>query len=67
MRLAWKGHRYPPELIKTKFRVKHQGWLSHLVNNVLGINQGGVANGLLFRKYIADLGSFLASEYGIYV
>ena len=50
---------------KTKFRVKHQGWLSHLVNNVLGVNQGGVASGLLFRKYMADLGSFLAPEYGI--
>ena len=39
---------------KTKFRVKYQGWLSHLVNNVLGVNQGGVASG-----------SFLTPEYGI--
>ena len=39
--------------------------MSHLVNNVLGVNQGGVASGLLFRKYMADLGSFLAPEYGI--
>ena len=50
---------------KTKLRVKHQGWLSHLVDNALGVNQGGVASGLLFRKYMADLGSFLAPEYGI--
>ena len=52
---------------KTKFRVKHQGWLSHLVNNVLGVNQGGVASGLLCHKYMADLRSFLAPEYGIYI
>ena len=52
---------------KTKFRVKHQGWLSHLVDNVLGVNQCGVASGFLFRKYMSDLGTFLDSEYGICV
>ena len=52
---------------KTKFRVKHHGWLSHLVDNVLGVNQGGVASGFLFRKYMSDLGTFLDSEYGICV
>ena len=52
---------------KTKFRVKHQGWLSHLVDNVLGVNQDGVASGFLFRKYMSDLGTFLDSEYGICV
>ena len=29
------------------------------------VPQGGVVSGLLFRKYMADLGSFLAPEYGI--
>ena len=38
--------------------------MSHLVYYVLGVNQGGVASGLLFRKYMAYLGSFLAPEYG---
>ena len=33
---------------KTKFRVKHQGWLSHLIDNVMGVNQGGIASGFLF-------------------
>ena len=27
--------------------------MSHLVNNVWGVNQDGVASGLLFRKYMA--------------
>ena len=40
------------------------GWATLLIN-ALGVNQGGVASGLLFRKYMADLESFLAPEYGI--
>ena len=52
---------------KAKFRVKHQGWLSHLMGNVMGVNQGGIASGFFFRKYMSDLGTFLDSEYGICV
>ena len=52
---------------KTNFRVKHQGWLSHLIDNVMGVNQGGIASGFLFRKYMSDLGTFLDSECGICV
>ena len=52
---------------KTKCRVKHQGWLGHLIDNVPGFNQGGVASGFFFRKYMSDLGTFLDSEYGICV
>ena len=50
---------------KTSFRVKHKGWLSFLIENVMGVNQGGVASGLLFRKYLADLGNYLESEFGV--
>ena len=35
---------------KTKCRVEHQCWLNRSVNNVLSVDQGGVASGLLFRK-----------------
>ena len=52
---------------KTKFRVKHQGRLSHLMDNVMRVNQGGVASGFLFRKYMSDFGTFLDSECGICV
>ena len=32
----------------------------------MGVNQGGVASGLLFfRKYMADLNAFLNTEFGV--
>ena len=50
---------------KTKFRVKLQHWLSRLIDNVLSVTQGDIASGLLVRRYMADLESFPAPEYGI--
>ena len=50
---------------KTSYRVKSKGWVSFLINDVMGVNQGGVASGLLFRKYMADLGNYLKSECGV--
>ena len=41
---------------KTKFRVKHQGWLSHLVNNALGVNQGGCCQWLTISQVYGWLG-----------
>ena len=35
---------------KTSFRVKHQGWLSFLIRNTIGVYQGGVASGFIFRE-----------------
>ena len=29
------------------------------------MNQGGVASGLMFRKYMADLDMFLNNEFGV--
>ena len=52
---------------KTQFRVKSNGKLSSLIENKLGVNQGGVASGLLFRKYMSDLSSYLKCEFGILV
>ena len=50
---------------KTSFRVKNRGWTSFLIHNVLGVNQGGIASGLLFRKYMADMGDYLKSRFGV--
>ena len=33
----------------------------------MGVNQGGIASGLLFRKYLADLSAYLQSEFGVCV
>jgi hypothetical protein len=50
---------------KTAFRVKHNGWSSFLINDTLGVNQGGVASGLLFRKYMSDLGDYMNNRAGV--
>ena len=50
---------------KTNFRIKHQGLLSFSMRDIMGVNQGGVASGLLFRKYMADLDMFLNTEFGV--
>ena len=50
---------------KTSFRIKNNGLLSSMVFSELGVNQGGVVSGLLFRKYMADLESYLSTEHGI--
>ena len=52
---------------KTSFRVKHQGWLSSLIRNLVGVNQGGVASGFLFRKYLSDLDEYLDIHFGVCV
>ena len=50
---------------KSHFRVKRNGTLSPAIPNQTGVNQGGISSGLLFRKYMADLGKYLNSEYGV--
>ena len=50
---------------KTTFRVKNNSRVSSTIMNNLGVNQGGVASGILFRKYMADLESYLSSAHGI--
>ena len=50
---------------KTSFRVKNRGWASFLIHSALGVNQGGIASGLLFRKYMADMGDYLESRFGV--
>ena len=50
---------------KTSFRVKNNGRVSSMIFNKLGVNQGGVASGLLFRKYMSDLKTYLSTAHGI--
>ena len=52
---------------KSQFRVKRNGKLSPVINNYSGVNQGGISSGLLFRKYMADLGDYLNAEYGVVI
>ena len=50
---------------KRHFRVKRNGKLSPAIPNWSGVNQGGISSGLLFRKYMADLGNYSNTEYGV--
>ena len=52
---------------KTSFRVKHQGCISFLIRNLVGVNQGGVASGFLFRKYLSDLDEYLDIHFVVWV
>ena len=35
------------------------------MRDIMGVNQGGVASSLLFRKCMADLNAFLNTEFGL--
>ena len=50
---------------KTCFRVKSCGKLSPDIPSLTGVNQGGVASGNLFRKYLKDLDMYLKREAGV--
>ena len=50
---------------KTSFRIKNNGRISSTIFNNLGVNQGGVASGLLFKKYMSDLKTYLSTAHGI--
>ena len=36
-----------------------------LLANYIGVNQGGNASGLMFRKYLADLSEYLSDAVGV--
>ena len=50
---------------KTHFKIKHKGMYSTPISSTIGVNQGGVASGILFRKYMADLSNYLKNEFGV--
>ena len=35
------------------------------MRDIMGVTKGGVASGLLFRKYTTDLNMFLNTEFGV--
>ena len=35
--------------------------------NNMGVNQGRIASGFLFRKYMADCEAYLSREYGVVI
>ena len=49
---------------KTNKCVKHKGKICSSFENKIGVNQGGVLSGRLFKKYLCDLGNYLKREVG---
>ena len=49
----------------TSFRVKHQGWFSFLIRNLIDVNQRRVASGFLFRNYLSNLEKYPNTRHGI--
>ena len=52
---------------KTHFRVKRNGKLSPPLLSNIGVNQGGITSGLMFRKYMSDLSDYLFKEFGVVI
>ena len=50
---------------KTYFRVKQGSYLSDLILQEVGFNQGDNASLIIFRKYLADLHSYLNENTGV--
>ena len=50
---------------KTHYRVKRGGQLSPAIESLTGVNQGGAASGILFRKYLQDLDEYLKKDAGV--
>ena len=49
---------------KTFFRVKHGGFISEGLLQEVGVNQGGNASPIIFRKYLSDLRQYLNEKTG---
>ena len=50
---------------KTHYRVKRGGKLSPMIPSLTGVNEGGAASGILFRKYLQDLDEYLKKDAGL--
>ena len=50
---------------KTYFRVKQGGYLSDLILQEVGVNQGGNASPIIFRNYLSDLSNYLNEITGV--
>ena len=49
---------------KTNFRIKHSGTYSQKIHETIGVNQGGNASPILFKKYLQDLKDYLQDHIG---
>ena len=52
-------------LMKSKSRVKWDGQLGEIIDNIHGVLQGGVLSPALFKIFIEDLPQYLDSEMGV--
>ena len=52
---------------KTKARVKLGTLLSPIIENSMGVNQGGILSPFLFRKYLSDMSHCFSDEDGIII
>ena len=52
---------------KTYFILKVNGKVGPCIFDQLGVNQGGSASDVLFRRYMADIGEYLCSHVGVCV
>ena len=52
---------------KSYFKVKCRGKVSPFILDTLGVNQSGIASGLLLRKYMADMSDYLGTEFAVCV
>ena len=50
---------------KTQLKVQSHGKLSMPISLLLGVNQGGIAIGLLFGKYLNDLDHYFKKDVGV--
>ena len=70
IRNGWKGKvidTFGSLYTKTHFKVKRNGRLSPPILSNIGVNQGGITSGLMFRKYMSDLSEYLSKQFGVVV
>ena len=68
IRYGWKGKVFDTIrdlYAQSHFRVKRAGKISPPIFNQLAVNQGGVASGLLFRKYLQYIRAYLSKAVGV--
>ena len=70
IRNGWKGKvidTFRSLYTKTHFKNKRNGRLSPPILSNIGVNQGGITSGLMFRKYMSDLSEYLSKQFGVVV
>ena len=68
MKNGWKGKvidTFRSLYDKIHFRIKQNGKLSPVILNNIGVNQGGITIGRIFRKFMSNLSEHLYKQFGI--